>query len=63
MERLFFISTERSDETMTPKKKVDPCKLCDLAHIADEKESTDVLGSYTGMGRQGEDPVQDQDDL
>lgn len=25
--------------------------------------STDVLGSYTGMGEDGEPPVQDADDL
>lgn len=48
---------------MNPKKNVDPKKLCDLAHMADEHESTDVLGSYTGTGRGGEEPVQDQDDL
>jgi hypothetical protein len=34
-----------------------------LAHMADEPESTDVLGSYTGTARGGEEPVQDQDDL
>ena len=41
----------------------DPAKLCDLAHMADEKDSTDRLGSYTGMAQDGDDPVQDQDDL
>lgn len=41
----------------------DPAKLCDMGHMADEYESTDVLGSYTGMGRNGDPPVQDQDDL
>ncbi|MBP3541939.1 MAG: hypothetical protein J6K72_09050 [Clostridia bacterium] len=34
-----------------------------LSRMADEPESTDVLGSYTGTARGGEDPVQDQDDL
>lgn len=34
-----------------------------MSHIADEPESTDVLGSYTGTAVGGEDPVQDQDDL
>ena len=40
-----------------------PRLLCDLAHMADEEDSTDVLGSYTGMGQDGEAPVQDADDL
>ena len=31
--------------------------------MADDPESTDVLGSYTGMGEDGEEPVQDADDL
>jgi len=48
---------------MTPKNKLDPSKICDMAHMADEYESTDVLGSYTGMAKDGGDPVQDQDDL
>lgn len=34
-----------------------------LAHMSDEKNSTDVLGSYTGMAQNGEPPVQDADDL
>lgn len=38
-------------------------RLCDLARVADEPESTDVLGSYTGMAEDGERPVQDVDDL
>ena len=37
--------------------------LCDMAHIADHQASTDVLGSYTGTGANGETPVQDADDL
>ena len=28
-----------------------------------EKIPSDVLGSYTGMGKNGEKPVQDADDL
>ena len=38
-------------------------RLCDMAHIADHQASTDVLGSYTGTGKDGEPPVQDADDL
>lgn len=38
-------------------------ELCEMAHMADEHDSTDVLGSYTGMAQDGEDPVQDADDL
>lgn len=30
---------------------------------ADEPQSTDVLGSYTGTAQDGEHPVQDADDL
>ena len=41
----------------------DPKRLCDLAHMADEEESTDVLGSYTGTARGGGHPEQDADDL
>ena len=37
--------------------------ICDLAHMADEESSTDVLGSYTGTAQDGEPPVQDADDL
>lgn len=47
----------------TPKSKPNPACLCDLAHMADEPQSTDVLGSYTGTARDGEHPVQDADDL
>ena len=38
-------------------------RLCDLAHIADHEASTDVLGSYTGTGANGDSAVQDADDL
>lgn len=37
--------------------------LCELAHMADEPASTDVLGSYTGTGQNADPPVQDADDL
>ena len=40
-----------------------PHSLCDLARMADEWDATDVLGSYTGTGEDGEEPVQDVDDL
>lgn len=51
-----------------PKKEArqagpDPKRLCGLARMADEEDSTDVLGSYTGMAQNGEPPVQDADDL
>ena len=45
------------------RRRYHPKELCDLASMADERLSTDVLGSYTGMARNGEDPVQDADDL
>lgn len=38
-------------------------RICDMANMSDEENSTDVLGSYTGMARDGEPPVQDADDL
>ena len=38
-------------------------KICDLADVASREGSTDVLGSYTGTGANGEAPVQDADDL
>ncbi len=41
----------------------DPKRLCELAHMADEENSTDVLGSYTGMAEDGGRPEQDADDL
>ena len=31
--------------------------------MADEPQSTDVLGSYTGTAKDGGRPVQDADDL
>ncbi len=43
--------------------KPNPKTLCDLSHMADEPQSTDVLGSYTGTARDGGHPVQDADDL
>lgn len=44
-------------------KRPDPTRLCELGQMANEPESTDVLGSYTGMARNQEPPVQDADDL
>lgn len=41
----------------------DPKKLCEMARMADEENSTDVLGSYTGTGADGDPPEQDADDL
>ncbi len=38
-------------------------RLFEMARMADEPNSTDVLGSYTGTAADGEDPVQDADDL
>ena len=46
-----------------PKPRPDAKRLCDLAHMAGEPQSTDVLGSYTGTAQDGEHPVQDADDL
>ena len=40
-----------------------PHLLCEMARISEEENSTDVLGSYTGTGADGEPPVQDADDL
>jgi len=37
--------------------------ICELANIANEEGSTDVLGSYTGMGADFDPPEQDADDL
>ncbi|MDD3335203.1 MAG: hypothetical protein PHI98_06760 [Eubacteriales bacterium] len=47
----------------TSERWPDPKRMCELAHMADEENSTDVLGSYTGMAQDGDDPVQDADDL
>ena len=47
----------------SPKPRPDPKRLCDLARMADEPQSTDVLGSYTGTAQDGGRPVQDADDL
>ena len=43
--------------------RLDPKRLCELGRMADEPDSTDVLGSYTGMAQDEEPPVQDADDL
>ncbi|MCI6037673.1 MAG: hypothetical protein SOX38_12075 [Candidatus Limiplasma sp.] len=50
-------------DSRSKKKPVDPLHLCDLANMANEPASTDVLGSYTGMAENFEPPVQDADDL
>ena len=49
---------------MSEMKKKRPQELVD-AIIAEQrrKDRTDVLGSYTGTGENGERPVQDADDL
>ena len=52
-----------SKSSKSKKKSVDPARLCDLANMANEPASTDVLGSYTGMAEDFEPPVQDADDL
>lgn len=45
-------------------KKKDKIKsLMILPHMADEQPHSDVLGSYTGTGTDGDRPVQDADDL
>lgn len=54
---------EGGNDMQKPTKKPDPMRLCELGKMADEPESTDVLGSYTGMARHQEPPVQDADDL
>ncbi|MBP3645738.1 MAG: hypothetical protein J6K55_04875 [Clostridia bacterium] len=45
------------------KTKVNPQSVCPLRTMADEEPHSDVLGSYTGTGENGERPVQDADDL
>ena len=40
-----------------------PASVCDMAHMSDEPNATDVLGSWTGMAQDGDAPVQDADDL
>lgn len=46
-----------------PDKKPALHALNVLARMAEEQDSTDVLGSYTGTPRDGDEPVQDVDDL
>lgn len=50
---------------MNPKKKNKKITDNELKEIwrPDGENPTDVLGSYTGTGRKGEQPVQDADDL
>lgn len=52
----------------TPKNKRDEKQkkldeLCELASMANEPFATDILGSYTGTGADGDVPEQDVDDL
>ena len=54
---------EAAMQKRSPKPRPDPKRLCDLARMADEPQSTDVLGSYTGTAQDGGRPVQDADDL
>lgn len=62
-------SREQEDAVRTAQKKKrrdhddHSGKLCDMAHMADEPMSTDVLGSYTGTAADGDVPEQDADDL
>lgn len=46
-----------------PDKKPVRTRMNILARMAYEQDSTDVLGMYTGTGRDDDEPVQDQDDL
>lgn len=45
------------------KPRPNPKIICPLRYMADEEPHSDVLGSYTGTGENGERPVQDADDL
>lgn len=44
-------------------KKQSNEQLCDLRGMSRQKNATDVQGSYTGTPAQGQNPVQDVDDL
>jgi hypothetical protein len=50
---------KRKHKLVQPKERT----LCEMAHMANEEASTDVLGSYTGTGAKGDPPEQDADDL
>ncbi len=68
--RLLAVQTRAKEESAMDQGKErrgkllhpDPKRLCQLARMADEEHS-DVLGSYTGTGLNGEEPEQDADDL
>ena len=47
----------------SPKPRPDPKRLCDLARMADEPQSTDVLGTNTAPAPDGGRPVPHADDL
>lgn len=51
---------KQPEKKKTPR---DPAHICELANMANEEQSTDVLGSYTGTASRGQEPVQDADDL
>lgn len=51
------------DRRHFPDKKPALRALNILARMAYEQDSTDVLGMYTGTGRDDDEPVQDADDL
>ncbi len=49
---------------MEPKKPMDPAILAATMRKLNQRGiKSDVEGSYTGTGREGEPPVQDADDL
>lgn len=52
-----------SKEAVALKNKDKIKSLMILPRIADEQPHSDVLGSYTGTGADGDKPVQDADDL
>lgn len=54
---------DQSKEAVSLKNKDKIKRLMILPHMADEEPHSDVLGSYTGTGTDGESPVQDVDDL
>ena len=55
--------SQRNRQPKNRNSKANPEGLCDLGRMADERDSTDVLGSYTGNAMDGDRPIQDADDL
>lgn len=45
------------------KKQMNSMKVRDIAQTLQETSNTDVLGSWTGTPSDGDQPVQDADDL